>query len=282
MSDSAPAGFVILRRILSAIEEIGKALRNQNDVISEVAQSANRPVPVEVTLSQSVETRKSTNDARDDRSYQRLTLLVSVLTFCAVSIYAVLVYFQLREMIGATGATQDAVHEARLSRQQAQKSLQSTVDQFGLDQRAWIGPADGPVIDWGVGKVFSVTLPVRDTGKTPGINLTTVAVLRGLAKNKQPTFTDFKQTIGHGVLQPSATTYIIVASESPVPQTQFDAVKSGDLVVWVYGRITYNDVFGRPHWTTFAQIYNPTKNGLDTFQTHNEVDRENLNTTNQN
>jgi len=72
------------------------------------------------------------------RKYQRLTLLVSGLTLLAIIIYAILVYFQWTEMIAATDATQQAVHEARLSRQQAQKSLNATIDQFHSEQRPYV------------------------------------------------------------------------------------------------------------------------------------------------
>ncbi|MGB8493967.1 MAG: hypothetical protein WCE53_06165 [Candidatus Acidiferrum sp.] len=80
-------------------------------------------------------------------------------------------------------ATKKAADAARDSIIQVEKNTQ-------LDERAWIGPVDAPIIDWKVGKKFSVAIPVKNTGKTPGTNVTTVMAVGAFNRQKMPTFAD--------------------------------------------------------------------------------------------
>lgn len=157
---------------------------------------------------------------------------------------------------------------------QAAASLAETQKSFRDDQRAWIGPVAGPIIDWGVGKKFSVAIPVKNDGKTPATDVTTVMAIRPLSRQKLPIFTDLVKPSGHFVLQPGGVTYIKIIGGRPINQADFDAVNSGDIILWVYGKITYDDVFGRHHWTTFAQTFNPSNMGLDMYSTDNQVDQQ--------
>lgn len=79
------------------------------------------------------------------------------------------------------------------------------------------------------------------------------------------------------VLQPEAVTYVAIPSHGIVDQANFDAVNNGKLILWVWGRITYDDVFGGHHWTTFVQTFNPSTVSLNTYKTGNDVDRPNTN-----
>lgn len=189
--------------------------------------------------------------------------VVAVITVVVLVIYTSIADYQACQMRRATDAARD--------------SADATTKAVLLDERAWIGPVDSPIIEWEVGKKFEVAIPLKNTGKTPGTHITTVMAIRSLSPQEMPTFTDFVTPTGRGVLQPSAVTYLAFFSDKALSQTDFDAVKSGKLTVWVYGRITYDDIFGRHHWTTFAQTFNPIKKGLDTYGTNNEVDAENPN-----
>jgi hypothetical protein len=130
MNERPPRLSVLARRLLSAVRDIGNALQEQNKATAEANEAANAKqsvtplVRAEVDLPHGVETRKSTSDARSDNKYQFFTLLILWLTFGAVVVYATLAYLQWREMIGATDATERAVHEARLSRRQSQREFE--------------------------------------------------------------------------------------------------------------------------------------------------------------
>lgn len=269
---------VLTRRLLASIAGIGQALKEQTAAITQSIEAAkpkqkvSEEVNAEVHISSPIETRKTANDARNERVYQCLTLAVSTLTLIAVIIYAWLAYLQWQEMIGATNAASDAVHEARISRQQNQQSFIATVNQFRLDQRAWVGTADPPIIVFQQGQLLSIKIPIKNTGKTPALDLTTVLATRGRLPKQIADFNDMPRPTGHGILQPGGTVYLVSDAVTPLTKENFDALRFGNVIEWAYGRITYNDIFGCPHWTTFAQTLNTSALGLDYAGIQNEVD----------
>src|ERR1700683_2220720 len=138
---------LLARRLLLALEEVKRALQDQTDAVTEGTKiaSAKQAVPqlvrAEVSLPESVETRKSAIDARSDRVYQRRTLLVSVLTFIALVIYAVLVY------------------------------LHSPLDQFPSAQRAWVGPTNIVLREMPAPNPITAVATITNYGKTPAFKL---------------------------------------------------------------------------------------------------------------
>lgn len=201
----------------------------------------------------------------------------TVAIVCITAFYTYYARQSATASIEAAKAAKDSADAAKSAADTAQSAFTASQNSFRLDQRAWIGPIDNPIIDWEAGKKFSVAIPVKNNGKTPGTNVTTVMALRALSQQKLPIFTDLDKPIGHFVIQPGAVTYIKILSNGIINQADFDAIKSGDLTLWIYGRITYDDVFGRHHWTTFAQTFNPSKMGLDMYRTDNQVDEQNPN-----
>jgi hypothetical protein len=260
---------LLARRLLLALEEVKRALQDQTDAVSEATKIASakqavpQPVRAEVSLPEGVETRKSAIDALSDRVYQRRTLLVSVLTFIAIVIYAGLVYLQWKEMIGAAGAAQDAVHEARLNRQQSQESLNAAIDQFHLDQRAWVGPTNIVLRQIPVPNPIMAVATITNYGKTPAFKLRARYFLRA-----SDTPIDVRQyaknPIEQMAVQEQRTTNILFpnAHMDLVPSTgSTDAlgnqsVGNGRKLLYFFGWVWYSDVFQMPHETRFcAQWY---------------------------
>lgn len=50
------------------------------------------------------------------------------------------------------------------------------------------------------------------------------------------------------------------------------AIQSGALRVFMYGRVKYKDVFGKPHITDYCLSSNPDSGGFSTCDTHNYTD----------
>lgn len=258
MQDKPPRLTVLARRLLSAVRDIGKALQDQNKAIGEANETAkeqgrvNPEVRAEVSLPHGVETRKSATDATDDKKYQNWNLLVSSLTLIGVMAYAGLAFSQWREMINATDATEDAVHEARFSRQQAQRSLDATIDQFHLDQRAWVS-----ILSVQLDKPYSINNPgdvvveLANTGKTPALN----AAITGGNFSFLPNFgLEPLKEIKRMVIAPNSNT-----DEMFLPIPPMNATTK----IYVRFKIEYRDVFQKPtdepHSTTFCGYYPSTK-----------------------
>jgi len=104
---------------------------------------------------------------------ESLELWLEVFGILVVITYTTLTALQLREMIKATNAAKDAVVEAQLSRQQAEKSFKATVDQFHMDERAWVGvdslESPGASIDDARIEIRSITVTIHNSGKTPAL-----------------------------------------------------------------------------------------------------------------
>jgi hypothetical protein len=236
------------------IEAISKATETAN-----AKQSGPPEVIARVHLSETVEIQKSTSDTRDDKKYQRRTLFVAWVTFIAIFGYAVLVFFQLREMIGATGAAQRTVDEARRNRVQSEKYLDATIAQFHLDQRAWVAVVDikgTPELD----KVWIVTVRARNSGKTFAKELRGTTSATPVPKGKSLDFvvkenkTTNTNPVTVAVLAPNADFENVIGdpAAAKINQTALDNLTHGDITEFVHGRLSYRDVFGCPHWTTYC------------------------------
>src|SRR5260370_33292718 len=96
-------------------------------------------IVTEAHLPTGVETHKSAADTASENRYQRWTLLIQWLSFLAIVGYAGLVYLQWREMITATDAGNRGANYTRKQAAIAQQSLETTIENFRNDERAWIG-----------------------------------------------------------------------------------------------------------------------------------------------
>jgi hypothetical protein len=288
--NKTPKIALLLKRILASVKDVDRSIQHTAEKLVEAAevagtkQNVTPQVRAEITAAQGLEVRKSKSDALDDRHYQNKSLLVSSLTLFSVLIYSVLVYFQWREMIAATGATQDAVHEARLNRQQAQKSLDAAIDQFHLDQRAWVGLVEGSPARFKDGNASVYVKEgentqffflVGNSGKTPALKTTfkiTAAVLASdapfVAKYEKPVSAPTVGVVQPGVKFPLNT----LPSRGIATKEHIDALKSGKWIYYIYGIISYEDVFERKHQTSFCVYLTPSLDQMLSCGSYNSAD----------
>jgi len=271
--------------------KLNSALDKQTNAISEATKAAqtqqriHEKVDVTVTnFPEAVETRKSAADRTSDSQQHNRLLLVQWLTFLAIVIYAVLVYLQYREMINATGATQQAVQESRFNRQQAEKSLAATVQQFQLDQRAWVGPeqiantlGDDKKTLTGIGFIL------RNSGKTPALNVEYHCSINAITVPyrtlppvssytfKYPGETKKGPLGSRAVIQPNMT--VTIWPQNVLTAEQISAVRAGTVIGYMYGLITYDDVFKQHrHTAKFCVYFEPDFWGTHSCPTYNDTD----------
>lgn len=259
------------------VANLNSALQKQHEAIRTSTQTRNNeqsPPPVVnaiVNFPPSVEVHQNQSETTHERKYKGRTLLLSRLSLLAIVFYATLVYLQYREMISATGAAQQAVTEARRNRLQADKAFRATVEQFRLDQRAWVS-AVGISPPPSIGQPFDVTIRVRNTGKTFAKVFSVVNQVEPVLRGKHP---DFSGEIGPepksiSVLAPNSdyviTAHVPITTPSGIVPTVTDdrlrdlkkELGDGELRIVVHGRITYLDVFGCSHWTTYCFELQPS------------------------
>ena len=135
--------------------------------------------------------------AADDRQY-RIQKSLKRATWCAffaAVFYGGVAVYQWREMVAATGAAQQAVQESRLNRQQSEKSFNATVEQFRLEQRAWVGVTGVETKDGkdesGDFSAARVLVALVNSGNTPALKISVsspIAVRRKFGDDKIPDF----------------------------------------------------------------------------------------------
>ena len=269
-----------LRRLTDLVQENISATRESN----RAREEHNRPTPeVRAVLNapQGIEVKKSASDTADERHYQNRSLLVQWITFIAIVVYAIVTWLSYQELIGATGAAQQAVQESRLNRQQSEKALVAAVDNFHVDQRAWVGQRDFREPTFSAGENFVVSLNFSNSGKTPATGLTTQMAVDPEPKGVRPNFEKLPAPLSRGVLQPNAIGWIDInpvtdssGDGKPLGKTGYDVIYRGDMVIWVYGIIHYSDVFAFRHWTTFCYTFQPKTKAFQMYKEHNDQDKE--------
>jgi hypothetical protein len=257
-----------LRKYVSGLD---RALDKHTEAIRESYQaSENKQSPSpEVTIlnhyPESIQVRHNAKDTRDERAYRLVTVFVTATTLGAIVVYAALVYWQWKEMIKATGVAQQAVVEAQLNRLRSDKAFNATVEQFRLDQRAWIVPSfPAEPISIVNGRMVS-RLIITNSGKTPAIDFTmnAGAIFIGPSDNlpsDSPHLGHFKM----GTVFPnSPRSYGLGVVETVdgktggmyLNDTVRAQISDGKKVILGLGNITYRDIFdSAEHSITFCDL----------------------------
>jgi hypothetical protein len=136
-----------------------------------------------------------------------------------------------------------------------------------------------------------------NTGKTPAYKLQGVVVVNLLKKTEQPDFNyeagvHPRYSVDGGTAIPNSPndfTWPILPAFVPqgqpiIPIVVNDSIKkgmqNGNLYIVVYGRITYDDVFGVGHWLQFCSYAHnaagvPEQATADACGPYNDVDKNN-------
>ena len=153
-------------------------------------------------------------------------------------------------------------------------SLKATVDQFHLEQRAWVGPLSASDFNFTPGQPISYRIVFQNSGKTPALHERHQIMCRSFPKAGPVDFTYPKPTgiISTTTIQPGMTFENMTFSEVILSQRQVDAIRSGAAVPYLYGKITYDDVFSIKHHTTFCFVISPDLQRSEFCDKYNEAD----------
>ena len=166
---------------------------------------------------------------------------------------------------------------------QSKQALDATIDNFHLEQRAWVGPvrvlkqfdAGGKIVN-GLGMI------VTNTGKTPALNVVTFMGMntilvhnRNLPKVAEYTFNYPSPVSGQpfgskGVLQPSME--VAFSPSFQEENAKAERIKDGFVLLYMHGLMTYDDVYTRPHTTKFCVYFEPDLSAAHSCPTYNEAD----------
>ncbi|HKV92989.1 MAG TPA: hypothetical protein VJW20_10610 [Candidatus Angelobacter sp.] len=176
-------------------------------------------------------------------------------------------------------AAQAAITETQKMRTQNEKSFNATVEQFRLDQRAWLGPniiaLVNPPIE--ANKEIQIGVNYTNSGKTPALDVGGFTGRTFVVSSARLDFSKFhpKEKMLKNTMFPGSSGHFL-ATINGLPKPVFDDLIAGNSRIYVYGMISYRDIFKREHWTHFCSWYSPEAKGFMSCDTFNEVDSNDM------
>jgi hypothetical protein len=256
-------------------------------------------IPVFNSRLSEIERKQKEAETRDDQYKQdqlrinkRLMWFTGLLVLCT-AIGSVISGYQASVSKLAASAAQTsanaAIDNAAAAKKQAEASADNAVatkasvtqaiSNFHLDQRAWVAAVKTIGVPE-VNKPFEITIQARNTGKTFAKRFTMVTVTEPVIGNKQPDFRKeipFKKNVASVSLLAPNGDYLSTVSPTSgqsLSQASMDDIKSGKFKIFVYGTITYDDVFNCPHWTKFC-VHLQSDLKYESCDRHNDADENN-------
>jgi hypothetical protein len=179
----------------------------------------------------------------------------------------------LIEMQAQTAAQQTAADASKIAAAAAlsqaansEKALNTTIDNFHSEQRAWIGMLGVKNLKISAGQEAKFEVLFENTGKSPALNVEVDVTGKSIPSNAEMTFT-YPTPSGirsNMVVQPGMREMIPSAGGTIPTGEQIEAIKTGQAILYLYGKVSYNDVFNIPHHTTFCVIIQPDlSTGID-------------------
>jgi hypothetical protein len=156
----------------------------------------------------------------------------------------------------------------------SQSSIQATQETMRQDNRAWVGVVDFTNIRLEVGTPATYTVIFTNSGKSPAIDVHGEATGQTVPKGQALKFVYFAPM---GVpsdltIQPDMRVGISPSTLTPLTDVMVNAVKSGDVTDYLYGRFTYKDVFSKIHHLTFCAYVKPDLTSYQWCSEYNTAD----------
>jgi hypothetical protein len=160
-------------------------------------------------------------------------------------------------------SSQEAASAANSQVQASKTSIEATVKQFELDQRAWIGEST-QLVDRVDAHSIAAQIEFTNSGKTPARNISkSISVHMAPAPLiKRPPTDSIKQLqfFGHLSLAPQAKLTMnvfnmdksVMAKLSAAMAQEYDRITAGLEIVYIFGELRYDDVYSRPHSTQYC------------------------------
>ena len=164
------------------------------------------------------------------------------------------------------------------SEKQSKAALDASIGMARTDQRAWLDLTIAPPTYFASGKPFATTAELKNLGKTPAKNISVAYLFLGAEKPYNITVDDAKlPTVKFGMLPPQGPAGFPVEitpgkPEEALTELRYEAIRSGNIEVFSWGLIKYDDIFNEHHWIQFCYIYNVPHARFNLCAMHNAMD----------
>jgi hypothetical protein len=159
------------------------------------------------------------------------------------------------------------------SNAQSRAALDASIAASRSDQRAWIvlrGIEGIPILD----QPWPLKVYFANSGKTPAKH---VRVDCHVTPAKIESEIDFSKVGAHArptMIAPNdPTTYCPLnpLTIAKVNQDVLDFFSNKKAILFAYGSVTYEDIFGKEHWLTFCRSMEADGKAWDSCETHNDT-----------
>lgn len=154
--------------------------------------------------------------------------------------------------------------QGKQSLRQSRAALERTIEMSRIAQRAWLGVNNIKSGELKEGLVFRTEVEWKNSGLTPATNVR--AFVRYKYRPAASTGSESLSTILPGGTARSPTQPVVIATED------IATIRTGKATFHLFGRATYDDVFGRHHHTTFGAKYDPDTGDWINLSTYNAAD----------
>ena len=283
---------------------------------AQATPTANPPQPINPPSTLRAGADQPQQARKEMSGFERGMLIATIAAVVVSCIYAFLAFRQMHVMkgqldqmtsagaqtdnliiqaIAQNEATNTLAQQAERSNEIAEKTLKTNealskialkqgIVISRLEQRAWISVLSVQNIKPQNDKPLNIPVTIKNTGKTPALDVTALACASVVKKNVKPTFSYNK------ILDPIQSRMIIlpndektteiniedsqrISADGKLTKEAIDYLNSGKETIYIYGKITYKDIFDEQHWTTFCYIYNPVDGYSIICEEYNNMDK---------
>lgn len=208
-----------------------------------------------------------------ERSIVWLTVAAVIISGITLAIFILQFHImrgQLDEMARQYPILKQTADAAKNAVSQSQQALDTSIDEFRVEHRAWLildevrfyrADAGGVYREIALAQIqphdtISLNTYYKNVGSTPAFDVCTAAESRGLlTSEKEPQFPPmhFGKNCNPTIIPPGMSHFQSMAWTN-LPESALSAIRSGVSTSYLHGRIEYRDAFGVNHWTTFCNF----------------------------
>ncbi len=172
------------------------------------------------------------------------------------------------------GGIAGAVGQLEAAAGNAKAGIRATQAAMRLDQRAWMGitAVSGKPEE---GKPFDISISFKNSGRTPARHVVMYGMYDPSPRGGKPRF-PLENSVANklGEIPPNGDRNFVLHPNQGVKLSKIDVDTVLGITVWVHGRLTYDDVFGRPHWLTYCVSMMGDSGVYGFCDEHNESDED--------
>ena len=255
-----------LKKISGQIEAYATTQHAKQD-----KEQPNPKLPILVRLEPQTEsdeerTRNSNYEIRDAErlGVENRGLLVAIAALIISSVVAganILQWFETRKAVSLAAVSAKASEKSAAASeagvQITKQSIETSIRQDQLDQRAWVGAKEFKGEINVAPKPSSFHVIYVNTGKTPAQNVHSVVGVDWRPPGLRPRITYSEADAGPSRLTAFPNTEVGGDNDiTKFSMEQVQQIASGKLLIYLFGTVWYDDVYGNGHRTDYCGVMN--------------------------